>query len=177
MGKEKQEFLQFTVRLPLPEGRRFEELAHTARLPTGVFMRQLLLSGQLPKAAPPTPADLSFDAGLLLKTFFGLVSNLTQIEVHASRIAGPLDQLVGPDKALQRMSKQAQSLGLNVKSGSLNEVVIKQILTDLDPASRAMNDRLARPLNEGKALPLEVWKQVLTDLQAALPSDGIKVKQ
>lgn len=164
------------LRLEQEDGLVIEDAAHAARLPIAVFAREILL-GRVPKLAPPAPADLSFGASLLLKICNGLVSNLSQIEGHASRHGGVLEQLVGPGKALQEMSKQAEAIGLSVKSGSLDEAVIKHILEDLEPASRALNDILARPLNEGKTLPLEVWKQVLTDLQAALPSDGTKVKQ
>lgn len=167
----KRNYYQIMLRLDQEDGLRIEDAAHAARLPTAIFSREILL-GRVPKLAPPAPAGLSFGATLLIKISRGLISNLSQLEDHARRSGGVLDQLVGPDKALQKLSKMAQKLGLKIKATLIDEQSVKNILVLLEPAAADLNERLAKPLNEGKVLQPDVWRQILTALQAALPKDS-----
>lgn len=74
------------VRLEPSEARAVEEAAHYARLPVAVYTRNMLVSGKAPEAAPPADGDRSFVSHTLTPTLHGLISNLTQLEGHATRL-------------------------------------------------------------------------------------------
>lgn len=175
MAKEKKDWVQIMLRLEVNDAHRIDDAAHAARLPLGVFIRQLLITGHAPKSAPPASNELSSRAADLLKVCYGLQSNLTQVHGHAARLGGNLTRLTGADGALEKMMVTVQKHGLRAKSGALDADKAFQILVSLEPAAQALNADLSRPLNEGREVSLEVWKRVLSNLQAALLSPSEEV--
>jgi hypothetical protein len=176
MKKEKKIWRQYKLRLEPIDGRRLEDEAHAARLPVGIFVRQILLTGKAPIKAPPIPDKLSFGASHLLKICFALVSNLTQLEGHALKLGGPLQNLTGSESSLQRFANRVRDIGLNVKNGELKELEIATLISSLELVAQAVNHELARPLNAGKSVELEIWKRLLTELQSALTSSSVGAK-
>ena len=121
-------------------------LALAARLPVAVYCRSKLISGEWPAQAPPLSSELTENMRELVNMCHATRSNLTQLHTHSARIGGQLVQLTGTDGPLNQLSKQFLQLGLNVKSGHVDEAQAAANLTALSGAAKQIND-LARRLN------------------------------
>lgn len=157
-----------TLRLDPDHHQLLDDLAHAARLPVGVYCRELLLN-RTPKAAPPALSALPPAAQKLLQCCLGAATNLHQIEAHAAAAGEPLSRLAGPDALLQKLASKARDIGMQIKAGQLIDPQrIDEILTAIAAPAQRLNNDLARPLNSQQAPALAVWKEVLTSLQVAL---------
>ena len=67
------------------------------------------------------------------------------------------------------LSRRARKLGVQINSGQVDQAQIITILDTLKAPAQALNERLARPLNEGQVPANDTWREVLQALQAALP--------
>lgn len=170
--------VRITVRLTEEAAEALLAASHAARRPRAVLAREVLLAGlaggaSVPpqaqaKEVPPEPGE----AGRHLIELLGrLVGNLTQMSAHADRLGPPLDRLAVEDGLLDRLARRARELGKNAKSGLLAEVLAVALSARLDEPARALNNRLARPLNEGSQLSFLTWREVLDPLQQALLAD------
>ena len=156
------------LRFQPADAERLSDQAHAARVPLAVYCRELVL-GRTPKKAPPMLADMSNEAAQLLKLCHSCVANLSQLDGHCARTDSPLSQLSGAAGHLQMLSSRARKLGLQIKSGNVNQAQIAAVLAALGSPAQALNERLARPINEGQVPSNDTWHEVLQALQAALP--------
>jgi len=168
MGKMKRIWVEKKVRLEPFEAKLVEDAAHCARLPVAVYMRNTLVSGRAPEAAPPADVDRSFVSITLTSTIRGLISNLTQLEQHANRIGDPIGRLAESHGAIQVLRDQLTEIELANKAGKASELDLTRFLVKLQPVATHVNDQLARPLNRGDVVPVETWRRVLEELQDAL---------
>lgn len=168
MGKEKKDWEEYKVRFQPFEAQAVREKAHRARLPFSVYIRECAV-GDVPRKAPPLVAELSFEAQELLKICYGCASNLTQIDAHAQAAGEPLSRLSSTG-LLFKLGSRTRQIGLQAKSDRLDQQAASELLARLEAPARALNDQLARPLNEGgqPGPGLAVWKEVLDALQDAL---------
>ncbi|MDP2371281.1 hypothetical protein [Rhodoferax sp.] len=167
MGKEKKAWVQLKVLLEPSDHQKISDAAHAARLPVGVFAREFLTTGVVPKVAPPAISELSFEAQELLKVTHACVSNFSQLHGFAAEAGEPLSRLAGQGGALMHMSSRAREIGMQIKSGMLAEPETVRLLTALAAPSSLLNG-LARALNSDQQPALAVWRQTLSALQSAL---------
>ena len=160
--------VQITLRFQQEDAARLADQAHEARVPIAVFCRELVL-GRTPIKAPPLRADLSTEATQLLKLCHSCVSNLSQLDSHCADADSAISRLSGAAGHLQMLSSRARKIGIQVSSGGVDQAQIINILDELKAPAQALNERLAKPLNEGQTPPNEAWREVLLSLQAALP--------
>lgn len=170
MGNEKKAWCQIKVLLEPLDHQKISDAAHKARLPVGVFVRQLLTTGLVPNAAPPPTFELAVEAQELLKIAHACVSNLSQLHAFAALSGDPLSRLTGQGGALMRMSSRAREIGMQIKSGTLPELEAVRLLALLEAPSGLLNG-LARSLNSEQRPALVVWRQTLSALQVALLPD------
>ena len=156
------------LRFQPADAERLADQAHAARVPLAVFCRELVL-GRTPKKAPPVPADMSPEASQLLNLCHSCVSNLSQLDAHCAATDSPISRLSGAAGHLQMLASRARKLGLQIKSGNVDQAQITVVLAALAGPAEALNERLARPINEGQTPANETWREVLQSLQAALP--------
>lgn len=160
--------VQVTLRFLPEDAARLSDQAHAARVPMAVLCRELVL-GRVPKKAPPLPAEMSYEASQLLKICHACVSNLSQLDGHCAATDSPISKLSGPAGHLQMLSSRARKLGLQIKAGQAEPAQFSTILSALEGPALALNERLARPINEGQVPTNETWREVLQALQTALP--------
>ncbi len=160
--------VQITLRFQPDDAQRLADQAHAARVPVAVLCRELVL-GRTPSKAPPVPADMSNEASQLLKLCHSCVANLSQLDGHCAATDSPLGRLSGATGHLQMLSSRARKVGLQVKAGNIENTQVVIVLAALSEPAQALNERLARPINEGQVPTNETWREVLQALQAALP--------
>lgn len=160
---------KITLRLDHDHHQILDDLAHAARLPVGVYCRELLLN-RTPKAAPPALLELSPAAQKLLLVLQNLTSNSRQVEAFAAAAGEPLCRLAGPEQLLQKLATRAREIGMQLKTAGqlIDQQKIDEILTAVAAPAQRLNDELSRPLNQSQAVTLETWKSVLQDLQIGL---------
>ena len=160
--------VQITLRFQPEDAAKLADQAHQARVPVAVLCRELIL-GRTPKKAPPLRSDQSTEAAQLTKICHSCVANLSQLDGHCSSTDSPLSRLSGPAGHLQMLSSRARKLGVQLSAGALNQAQIITILDSLKAPAQALNERLARPLNERQTPTNDTWREVLQALQVALP--------
>lgn len=161
------QWVRVTLRLPAPLHRELDNAAHASRLPVAVYLRAIL-AGHTPPIAPPLLAQLPGSVAALLRVLQPLVSNLTQLEAHAASLGEPLSRLSGRDGILFKLASEARALGLKIKTGGLDDGTAARQLDRLVYPATELNDALAIPLNQGLAVELETWRQILQGLQEAM---------
>ena len=165
---EKEKLVPVMLRFEPPVAEHLREMAHAARLPMAVYVKQLVL-GKVPERAPPLLTELSPKATRLLNVAQALVSNLSQLDIHARNAGEPLIRLTGETGLLKKLQSISRQIGLDIKSGVMtNEVEVTQLLSTLSQPAEAVNSELARLLNNGQIVPAHIWRDVLQPLQAAL---------
>jgi hypothetical protein len=164
---EKQKLVPIMIRFQPPEAENLRDLAHDARMPLAVYVRELVL-GRVPSSAPPPLDELSYEETELLHIIQGLVSNLSQINTHAANLGEPICRLSGEGGLLIKLQQSARSVGLTLKAGVAMPHEVIDLLQRLREPSDNLNACLARPLNEGQGQPASVWHDVLQPLQSAL---------
>lgn len=162
---------KLTVRVPISTYLLLDDIARAARQPIASVARDLLV-GKAPKAAAPLIAEITPDARSLIRTCLACVSNLTQIDAHSTRLGMPLSRLSGPTGVLFKLGSRAYQIGLMVKAGQMDPITTSELLARLEGPARALNEDLARPLNEGYAPSMEAWRSTLEALQSALRETG-----
>lgn len=172
---EGQTIKKLTVRVPISTYLLLDDLARAARQPIASVARDLLV-GKAPKPAPPLIAALTPAARSLLRTSQACVANLSQLEVHAARLGEPLSGLNGPAGGpagiLFKLGSKAYQIGFLLKSGQVDHQKTASLLARLEGPARALNEDLARPLNEGAQPSMQAWKSTLEALQSALRETG-----
>lgn len=164
---ERQKLVPIMVRFQQPEAENLRDLAHDARMPLAVYVRELVL-GRVPSAAPPALDELSYEETELLQIIQSVISNLSQINTHAENLGEPICHLSGEGGLLRKLQLSARSVGLSLKAGVATPDEVTALLQRLREPSDNLNACLARPLNEGQAQPASVWHAVLQPLQSAL---------
>ena len=160
--------VQITLRFQPDDAQRLADQAHAARVPVAVLCRELVL-GRTPARAPPVPTEMSNEATQLLRICHSCVANLSQLDKHCAATDSPLSRLSGAAGHLQMLSSRARKVGLQIKAGNLEKTQIVSVLAALSAPAEALNERLARPINEGQTPLNETWREILQGLQAALP--------
>lgn len=156
---------KLTVRVHISTYLLLDDLARAARQPIASVARDLLV-GRAPKAAPPLIAELTADARALIRTCQTCASNLTQLDAHSTRLG--ISRLSGPTGVLFKLGSRAYQIGFLLKSGQLDHQETASLLARLEGPALALNEDLARPLNEGMQPSMLTWRSVLEALQSAL---------
>ncbi len=154
--------VRVTLRLPASLHAQLADAAHAARVPLGVYIREVL-AGSPPPMAPPALDAAGLELGALLGR---LASNLTQLAGHAVAAGEPLARLAREGGELERLAgardRAAESLEIGELEGSVTEW-----LQRLDEPARALNALAAR-LNRGERCPQQEWAHPLRQLARAL---------
>lgn len=160
---------KLTIRVPIATYLLLDDLARAGRRPLASVARDLLV-GRAPKVAPPMVTELSIEVQELLKVCHRCVSNLSQLDTHAKAAGEPLERLSGPAGLLLKLRSKARETGLRAKTGQVNLTAAVELLGRLEGPALALNETLARPLNECRVpVPsMDEWKSVLTQLRDAL---------
>lgn len=160
--------IKLTVRVSLVERVELRKRAFKADLPVAVYLRTSALAGTPVAPKPPAMDELTDACKKLLHVCHAGVSNTSQLHGHATAAGAPLDRLCGPSGFLMEAQHQLRDLGLNVKTGDVDEVTASQILgSGLLAASDQLNI-LAESLNESQHPTHTTWHNVLSSLRAAL---------
>lgn len=160
---------KLTLRYSVEEYAKYADMAHASRISMASMVRQLA-RGTLPPKAPPAAAELGPDCIQLLKYFYSMVSNCTQLAEAAIALGDPFDILASDTGILAKMSEQVRQLALSIKSGGLSESMASRIIDgDLPDASRQFND-LAHELNLGHQPAPLIWQNVLSLTRKAIAS-------
>lgn len=160
---KKKEWVQIMLRLEPDDAKNLSDTAYASGLQVGVYAREILL-GRVPEALPPAPSEVTFEAQALLQICHAVVSNLQQLSGHATRIGEPFSKLEVP---LETLRDAARKIGLDVKSGNIDNDQASHLLNQLQAPSLGLND-LAKSLNIGQHESGTSWHQVLTALQNGL---------
>lgn len=154
---------KLTLRLPNDLYLLIDDLAHAAREPLAVYIRQLL-QNRVPSVAPPLELSLSSNMKMLLVICRSLSSNLFQLSSNIEEKHPSLTRLINP---LNELRESARKLGISIKSGHINDDQTTQYLHDFGTSGDELN-LLVRRQNAGEVVSNQQLFDVLTRIKNAL---------
>jgi hypothetical protein len=160
---------KLTLRLPNDLYLLLDDLAHSAREPLAVYIRQLL-QNRVPPSAPPLELSLSARMKVLLVICRSLSSNLFQLSSNIESKHPNLNQLINPLNALR---ERARTLGISIKSGNVNDDQTAQYLHDFGASGDELN-LLLRKQNAGEIVSNQELFGVLTRIKNALQKTQVE---